>query len=118
MSGLATVARAEPSPESRKRPQKDDHLVFASGGDEGKPIGPADLAEGGPQVLAWAADPVTGIVRDGSRLNQVLIVRLPADSLNDGTKPRAADGVVAYSAICSHAQCPVTEWRPEALLLH
>ncbi len=125
MAGVASVARAQPSPapttpspESRKRPQKDDHLVFASGANEGKPIGPADLAEGGPQTLAWAADPATGTVRDGSRLNQVLLVRLPEDTLNDVTKPRSAEGVVAYSAICSHAQCPVTEWRPHALLLH
>lgn len=100
------------------RPMKGDRLVFSSGPEAGKPIRPEDLAEGGPQVLVWASDPATGTVRDGSRLNQILAIRLPMDSLQEGTREHAAGGVVAYSAVCSHAQCPVTEWRPELGRLH
>ena len=46
------------------------------------------------------------------------MIRLPADSLAAETRARAVNGVVAYSSICSHAQCPVTEWRPEQGRLH
>jgi len=109
---------AQPSPESHKRPQKNDKLVFVSGPREGKEIAPDDLPSGGPQVLAWAADPKSGIARDGSRLNQILLVRLAEDVLSQVTRQRAAAGVVAYSAICSHAQCPVTEWNNETNSLH
>ena len=114
----AQTAPPPPSPDSLKRPQKGDRLVFASGPNAGKPIVPDDLPQGGPQVLAWAVDKDSGTVRDGSRLNQVLLVRLAEDSLAEPTRARAVAGVVAYSAICSHAQCPVTEWRPETAILH
>jgi rieske iron-sulfur protein len=33
----------------------------------------------------------------------------PAE-LDDETRSHAADGIVAYSAICAHAGCPVTAW--------
>jgi rieske iron-sulfur protein len=114
----AQTAPPQPSPESLKRPQKGDTLVFATGANAGKPIAPGDLPQGGPQQMAWAVDPASGTVRDGSRLNQVLLVRLADDSFAEPTRARAAAGVVAYSAICSHAQCPVTEWRQETGILH
>jgi Rieske Fe-S protein len=50
------------------------------------------------------------VVRKGSRLNELLVVRLDPAELDDETRSRAADGIVAYSAICSHAGCPVTGW--------
>jgi Rieske Fe-S protein len=43
-------------------------------------------------------------------LNEVLVARLDPAELDDETRSRAADGIVAYSAICSHAGCPVTGW--------
>jgi Rieske Fe-S protein len=43
-------------------------------------------------------------------LNEVLVVRLDPAELDDETRARAADGIVAYSAVCSHAGCPVTGW--------
>jgi rieske iron-sulfur protein len=55
-------------------------------------------------------DPETKVVRKGSRLNELLVVRLNPAELDDDTRQRAADGIVAYSAICSHAGCPVTAW--------
>ncbi len=107
-----------PQPDRMKRPAKGDKLVFAAGPKAGKDISPSNLPEGGPQVMAWAADPATGVVRDGSRLNQVLVVRLAEGSLDEVTRQRSAGGVVAYSAICRHALCPVTEWRQDHEVLH
>jgi Rieske Fe-S protein len=46
-------------------------------------------------------------------LNQVLLLRLPEAELDEDTKARAAAGIVAYSAICAHAGCPVTAWVKE-----
>ena len=68
--------------------------------------------------MAWPKDPASGTVRDGSRLNQVLLLRFDPESLDAETLARAAGGVLAYSATCTHAQCPVTEWRQEAGILH
>lgn len=100
------------------RPAAGDVLVFATGEKAGKPIGPSDLERGGPQVLAWAMEPASGVVRNGSRLNQVILLRLDPAALDETTGGRAADGVVAYSAVCTHAQCPVSEWRRDAAILH
>ena len=55
-------------------------------------------------------DPNTSVVRKGSRLNEILVVRLDPAELDEETRARAAGGVVAYSAICVHTGCPVTAW--------
>ncbi|GLH75572.1 Rieske iron-sulfur protein [Bradyrhizobium sp. SSBR45G] len=109
-SAASAAAADDDDPRKEKRPQKGDLLVFAEGDREGQTITLADIKLGEPPVHAWPKDAVNAIVRDGSRLNEVLIVRLDPDELDDDTRPRAAEGIVAYSAICSHAGCPVTAW--------
>lgn len=109
--GCAAPARAgEDPPGSDGRPQKGDVLVFSEGDSEGKLIKAADLTSGGPPVHAWPQDPKTSVVRNASRLNEILIIRLDPAELDEQTKARAVDGILAYSAICSHAGCPVTAW--------
>jgi Rieske Fe-S protein len=74
------------------------------------------LELGGPQAQAYPADP-KGVVRDGSPLNLVVLVRVGSDGLNEETRARSADGVVAYSAICTHQACPVNQWSTEKMAL-
>ena len=112
-AGVAPCTRAaadEDQPGSDERPQKADVLVFAEGEHAGEVIKPEDLKLGGPPVRAWPKDPKTSVVRKGSRLNEVLIIRLDPAELDDETRARFADGVVAYSNTCTHAGCPVTAW--------
>jgi rieske iron-sulfur protein len=107
----SSVASAdEDQPGSDERPQKADLLVFSEGDHAGEVVKPGDLKLGGAPVHAWPKDPKTSVVRKGSRLNEVLIVRLDPAELDDETRAHAADGIVAYSAICAHAGCPVTAW--------
>ncbi|MCK1737872.1 Rieske 2Fe-2S domain-containing protein [Bradyrhizobium sp. 138] len=109
--GCSAHARAgEDPPGSDERPQNGDVLVFSEGDKEGKLITAADLTAGGPPVHAWPKDPKTSVVRSASRLNEILIIRLDPAELDEKTKARAIDGIIAYSAICSHAGCPVTAW--------
>jgi rieske iron-sulfur protein len=100
----------EDQPGSDERPQKSDLLVFSEGDEEGQVIKPQDLKLGGPPLHAWPKDPKTSVVRTGSRLNEILVIRLDPAELDDETRAHAADGIVAYSAICAHAGCPVTGW--------
>jgi Rieske Fe-S protein len=104
------VAADEDQPGSDERPQKADILVLSEGEHAGEVIRPEDLKLGGPPVRAWPKDPKTSVIRKGSRLNEVLIIRLDPAELDDETRAHSADGIVAYSAICSHAGCPVTAW--------
>jgi rieske iron-sulfur protein len=98
------------SPGSSERPQKADVLVFAEGNRAGEIIKPEDLKAGGPPVRAWPKDPNTSVVRKGSRLNEILVVKLDPAELDEETRARASAGVVAYSAICVHTGCPITAW--------
>lgn len=104
-------ARAgEDPPGSDERPQQGDVLVLSEGDQEGKLITPNDLPRGGPPVHAWPKDPNTSVVRSASRLNEILVIRLDPAELDEPTRARAVDGILAYSAICAHAGCPVTAW--------
>ncbi|HLZ05921.1 MAG TPA: Rieske (2Fe-2S) protein [Bradyrhizobium sp.] len=104
------VRAQDDQPGSDERPQKDDLLVASEGPQSGQVIKPSDLKLGGPPVHAWPKDPKTSVVRDGSRLNEILVIKLDPAQLDDDTRAHAADGIVAYSAICSHAGCSVTGW--------
>jgi rieske iron-sulfur protein len=106
----ACRARADDADERSAAPRANDVLVFAYGATAGAVIGPADLVAGAKQTLAYPKDPVSGIVRDGTRLNQLIVVRVEPQALAAETKARAADGVVAYSGVCSHTGCDVTDW--------
>jgi Rieske Fe-S protein len=110
MASSRSAAADEDQPGSDERPQKADVLVFSEREHAGEVIKPQDLKLGGPPVQAWPRDSKTSVVRKGSRLNEVLVARLDPAELDDETRSRAADGIVAYSAICSHAGCPVTGW--------
>lgn len=102
-------ALADDTDKKRARPQPGDALVKI-GAAGPAPLAPADLPLGGPQVVAWPMDPADKTVRDGSRLNKVLLLRLAPAGFDAATLARSADGVVAYSAICPHAGCEVSQW--------
>src|SRR5262245_39412591 len=110
--GRFSVAAADDS--KIARPQTGDRLVFAFGDRTGQIIKPEDLPLGGPQQLAFPMDPETKAIRDGSLLNQVALVRLDPAQLTADTVEFAAEGVVAYSAICTHQGCPVSMWKADA----
>jgi hypothetical protein len=98
------------------RPRSGDRLVRAEESSP-MPLGPEDVPLGERPILAWAMDPTTGTVRSGSRLNRLLVLRLDPDSISPETKPRAAGGVLAYTAICPHTGCDVIDWIADAQLL-
>lgn len=115
-TGSAAVAADQP-------PRAGDLLAFADAPRAGAVIRPGDVALNAPPIRAWPLDPASRVVRDRSRLNQILLVRLAADQLSVSEAPLAAQGtaggmaggiaggIVAYSAICVHAGCLVAAWK-------
>ena len=102
---------------ARERPKEGDLLVNVTAASAPEPLKPDDLPLGGKQTLAWPMDPQAKTLRNGSRLNKVLLLRLDPEGFDAETKDRAADGVVGYSAICPHTGCDVTNWHPDRQLL-
>jgi Rieske Fe-S protein len=64
-------------------------------------------------LLVWPMDRKTGVIRDGARYNQVLLVRIPPHR----RKPDEARQIAAFTAICPHAGCLVTDWLQQPGLL-
>jgi Rieske Fe-S protein len=110
LAAARSASAQDDQPGSDERPQKNDLLVVSEGPNAGQVVKPSDLKPGGPPVHAWPKDPKTAVVRDGSRLNEILVIRFDPAELDDDTRARSVDGIVAYSAICTHAGCPVTAW--------
>jgi rieske iron-sulfur protein len=92
----------------------DDFLCFSSGPREGSVINPVDVVAGQAPITAWPMAPDQKLVKYGSRFNLVLVVRLDPKTLDEAESVRAADGIVAFSAICTHAACTVSGWLPDA----
>ena len=104
------AAAEEDQPGSDERPQKGDLLVLSEAEHEGKIIKAGDLKLGEAPLHAWPKDPKTSVIRKGSRLNEILVIRLDPGEMDEETRSRSADGIVAYSAICTHTGCSVTGW--------
>ncbi len=101
MLAVGGYARAQDDP-AAARPKPGDLLV-RDGDDSKKPLTPADVAENAKPILAWALDP-SGVIRNGSRFNRLVIGRL-------------GDDVFAYTAICTHDGCDVTDWLADEHVL-
>jgi rieske iron-sulfur protein len=110
---LVGVARADDEVEkadaAKMPPQPGDRFVFLSGPNKGQVVRLDNLAVGGPQVQVFPAGP-DGTIRNGTPLNLVILARFDPADLSEETRVRAAEGVVAYSAVCTHQACPVNMW--------
>src|SRR5215467_8117594 len=89
----AAPATAEPADE---RPQAGDYLVAI---DAVTPDGLSARDIAGPQVIAWPMEPTTRLIRNGSRLNKVLLVRLDPATLVGATRERATTPSAARSRV-------------------
>jgi len=114
---LAGMARADEAGPASLPPQPGDRFAFLTGDKKGQIIKTEEIPLGGPQIQAYPIDPKSGVVRDGSRLNLVLLARFDPATFDDATRARSADGVVAYSGVCTHQGCAVNMWASEAGLL-
>lgn len=92
------------------RPEPGDVLVSADDQSGTKALTISDIPLASPPVIAFPLDRSKGVLRNGSRLNKVALIRLEVGSLDSDTLGRSAGGVLAFSAICTHQGCQVSQW--------
>ncbi|HJS35306.1 MAG TPA: Rieske (2Fe-2S) protein [Pseudoxanthomonas sp.] len=109
VSGAAGAQAAASAP--TRKPEPGDKLAFMIGPKAGKEVKPADIEVGKPPVLAYPMDPATGKVMI-SKANLLTVVRLKPADLKPTSARNAADGVVAFSSLCTHYGCPITTLHP------
>jgi Rieske Fe-S protein len=93
-------------------PAPGDVLVHDAGPKPGEPLRASALATGAPPVHAVARG-ADGSLKNHSRLQRVLVLRLDPEGLDPRTRAAAAGGVVGYALVCPHQGCDVTGWNAE-----
>jgi len=117
MTGIVFPTSVLGQPPNRARPKEGDWLVFDGGDRNGERITPAMLTLNQRPIAALAKEPETNTLRDGSRLNRVMVTKLDLAKLDSEIAGLTAEGVIAYSAVCTHTGCDVTNWDPDDLLM-
>ena len=91
-------------------------LVDAGAEADFKPLRPDDIQMMKP-ILAFPFDAETGTPKKESRLNKMVVIRLPEEKMTPETRARSVAGVVAYSSICTHQGCDVKTWMSKESVL-
>ena len=86
-----------------------DRLVAEDAEGAPAPLRVADLKPGKP-VVAFPLDAKRNGPRDETRLNKIVLIRLPEAEMSAEARARAVEGVLAYSAVCTHQACDVKTW--------
>jgi Rieske Fe-S protein len=104
--GLAFATEAEIG-----RPREGDRLAAEDAEGNPKALNLQDVKIGDKPFGAFPFNPANGIKREGSRLNRIILVRFDSRDLTPDQLARSADGVFAFSGVCPHRGCDVTEWN-------
>ncbi len=102
---LRPIAKTTPQQEP---PAEGDVLVHAE--DQTKLVQVGDVQRDTKQILCYPKDPKSGVVKSGTDNNLIMLTRFDPSALGPDTAPHAADGVVGYSAVCTHLCCTVSDW--------
>ncbi len=80
---------------------------------KGELLRPDLLKVGEAPAIGFPFDPGEEIVRKKNRLNRLLLVQLDPDDMDEPTRESAAEGVLVYSAVCTHRGCTINSWKAE-----
>lgn len=113
--GSATAAHAKDAP---TLPQVGDVFLFFTGPKKGNVVLLSDLVIDAPPVIARAKDPAAGEVRDHKGFSgTVLLLRVKPETVPPELQESSAQGVLAYSAWCTHLGCLVELWDADKKML-
>lgn len=95
-------------PQPPGAPQRGDTFVYSDGPNKGKEVMVADIVLDAPPITVQAKDE-TGTVRESEKAT-VLLYRVAPDNFPIDIKGDTVNGVIAFSAVCTHKGCMITDW--------
>jgi rieske iron-sulfur protein len=107
LAAAVVTLSAAAMPDRTIGPQLGD--IFVSTRDQGIPPHAEAIRLAAAPILAWPMDRESEVVRDGARFNQVILLRVAMEK---------SDEIVAFTAICPHAGCAVSDWVAQTSHLH
>lgn len=120
-AGIAGLSphRADASTEAAENEslQLGDRFEIVRGEMKGELLRADMLTPGEKPVECFPVDSVSGTVRRGNRLNRTLALKLDPTEMEDETRALSVDGVLVYSAVCTHKGCTIKSWKDEERIL-
>ncbi len=102
--------------EGEDLPAKGDHLVAADGDAKSPPLTVDSIKMGGDIVTAIAVT-AAGVAKSDSRFAKLILFKFDPKDIDDASKPMSVDGIMAFSAICTHQGCELNAWDPSTDIL-
>jgi rieske iron-sulfur protein len=96
-------------PQPPGAPERYDTFVFADGPNKGKDVTAEAIVLDAPPVTVQAKAGDTGQVRE-SEHSTILMYRVAPEKIPSDIRGDSADGLLAYSAVCTHQGCMVSGW--------
>ena len=92
-------AGEQPQPPGAPKPH--DQFVYNDGPNKGQYVKTADIVLEAPPISVQAKNPETGELRESEK-SKVLLYRVKPDTIPVEWRGDSADGILAYSALCTY----------------
>lgn len=113
LTSLAPNEASAATPPERRPPQSGDRFQVVNGPLKNEFLRPELLEVGGRPAEGFPFDPLGQILRRKNRLNRVLMLRLDPSEMDEPTRARSIEGVLIYSAVCTHRSCTIKSWKEQ-----
>ncbi|MEX2518967.1 MAG: Rieske (2Fe-2S) protein [Paracoccaceae bacterium] len=94
-------------------PQPGDRFLLIKGEFKNELLRADMLEPGGKPVECFPFDTGSDTAKRKNRLNRSLVLRLDPAEMDDDTRALSADGLLLYSAVCTHKGCTIKSWMEE-----
>ncbi len=113
LTGASAVEAAGTTAPELLPPQPQDRIQIIRGALKNQVVRPDMLEIGAKPFEAFPLDAGDQTLRRKNRLNRLLVVRLDPAEMDAPTKARSIEGVLVYSAVCTHRGCTIKSWKKE-----
>jgi Rieske Fe-S protein len=117
-AAITAPGQAEAAKPPEKLPtQAGDRIQIIKGDLKDQFVKPDMLETGARPIEAFPFDPENEVLRRKNRLNRLLVVRLDPAEMDEETLSRSTEGVLVFSALCTHRSCTIKSWKAEERIL-